>query len=131
MTDMLSNYNADPPKLLIVDDDPASTFLTEEILLDHLGDISIITFNSAPDCLDFLSREKGEMIIFLDINMPGMNGWEFLRRFKEIGYEHKVVMLTSSINDDDMHKASDEQVEFMNKPLDPSLMGNIGKAKTV
>jgi CheY-like chemotaxis protein len=64
-------------------------------------------------------------LIFLDINMPGLDGWEFLERYKE-NFPHpadrsRIFMLTTSINARDEQKAKATQVVtgFLKKPLDP------------
>lgn len=63
-------------------------------------------------------------LILLDINMPRMNGWEFLEAYEALP-DHQtagvvVVMLTTSLNPDDAERA--ERIEtidrFLNKPLD-------------
>lgn len=62
-------------------------------------------------------------IIFLDINMPGMNGFEFLDEYKKLKDDLKtkvvIIMLTTSLNPDDQKRAVDnpDVAEFQNKPL--------------
>jgi CheY-like chemotaxis protein len=70
-------------------------------------------------------------IIFLDINMPCMNGWEFLDQYKKANsYDSpnsKIIMLTTSINPDDRQKA-DEYTNvygFYNKPLSGQIIAEI------
>lgn len=60
-------------------------------------------------------------IIFLDINMPEMTGWEFLDKYATLGIKHsQVVMLTTSLLPSDLQKAKDHKLvhSFLNKPLD-------------
>lgn len=62
-------------------------------------------------------------IIYLDINMPGMDGFEFLQEYAKLDERLKsqvvIIMLTTSLNPDDQKRAMafNEVTEFQNKPL--------------
>lgn len=62
-------------------------------------------------------------LVFLDINMPGMNGWEFLAEYQKMDEEMKanvvISMLTTSVSDQDREMATkwSEIKSFENKPL--------------
>lgn len=70
-------------------------------------------------------------IIFLDINMPKMNGWEFLEAYKELKAGQKakvlVVMLTTSINPSDKKRAEQfpDIIGFNSKPLTEQMISQI------
>jgi CheY-like chemotaxis protein len=70
-------------------------------------------------------------IIFLDINMPAMDGWEFLQKYEALPDAHKssiiVIMLTTSFNPEDELKARKipSVKEFRNKPLTADLLQDI------
>lgn len=114
--------------ILLIDDDRATNYLNEMIIKKLDCTNSIVVAQSAIEALDYLSsiNENGELfpeLIFLDINMPAINGWEFLKEFKvKFGDKKdkmKIVMLTTSVNPNDREKAStlSEISYFMNKPL--------------
>ena len=116
----------------MIDDDNATNFINKLVIQKSEIDTEIITCISGQEGLDFLSCEgKYESennypqpgIIFLDINMPGMNGWEFLNKYNELPDEQKakivVTMLTTSLNPDDETKGNNnpDVKQFIHKPL--------------
>lgn len=105
--------------VVILDDDSLSIFLTEEVLKDHFGELSIHSFTDPDDCLKFLIGLRHASLLLLDINMPVMNGWSFVEKYKQLNLIHQIVFLTSSINEDDRSKAAALGVGFMTKPLQP------------
>jgi CheY-like chemotaxis protein len=98
-----------PGKLLLVDDDVAFNFLNRILLTSAGLDWEI------EECLDGSAALKyvtttGNCpdVILLDINMPIMDGFEFLEEFDKIdkcGSRTKIFMLTSSTQDEDREKA--------------------------
>jgi CheY-like chemotaxis protein len=81
------------------------------------------------------SPEEFPEIIFLDINMPDMDGWEFLSEFNNFPVEAlakcKVVMLTSSIDLFDIKKARTYKIvqDYIIKPLQLRMLDTLGSPK--
>jgi CheY-like chemotaxis protein len=117
------------PTVYIIDDDPIYTFSVTHMLkqLDHEGDLFV--FSNGKEALDAIIEHDppdSEELVLLDINMPVMDGWEFLAALpKEERYElMEIYIVTSSISPDDRERAeSDERVSgFLVKPISPAQL---------
>ncbi|MEX2595095.1 MAG: response regulator [Anditalea sp.] len=114
-------------RILLVDDDPTTNFLNE-LLINEMGITNelIIALNGQ-EALDELietciRNNNCPNLILLDINMPVMNGFDFLKRFNELDFKNKhsivVVMLTTSLNPRDNEKAKELKAkDHISKPL--------------
>jgi len=121
--------------ILLIDDDEATNFFHQIIIeqADCAEHVEVAT--NGKKAIEFLTRERTNNctpdIIFLDINMPVMNGWEFLDAYEKLDAAQKskivLVMLTASINPDDMQKAEKrESVSgFRSKPLSVEMLNEI------
>jgi len=97
---------------IIVDDDESSLLICKMVVKKYLNPNSIDTFPSAKDALSFIKSVYDEnpkefaTILFLDVNMPVVSGWDFLKEFEkfknEIKSQIKIYMLTSSIDNNDI-----------------------------
>jgi CheY-like chemotaxis protein len=110
--------------ILLIDDDDADNFFHTLAIQKMDTGIQIKTAENGLDALQLLHKNDAPPdLIFLDINMPKMNGWEFLQEFKKLEPKLKtkaiIVMLTTSDNPEDVKKATQtpEVVGFETKPL--------------
>ena len=118
-------------RILLIDDDVNTNFYNRILFEQAKVCDEILEFQNAEEGLDFLKKENEVSLILLDINMPIMNGWQFLEAYEQLNEKQKeaiiVVMLTSSINMDDQEKAAmyDSVKKFIRKPISPELINEI------
>ncbi len=123
-------------RIVLIDDDESTNFLHERLIIRKACTQDIAIFQSAEKALDYLHVKQpveadSPVLIFLDINMPRMDGWDFLERYrssKDIARpNHVVIMLTTSLNPDDRTRAGTykEVAGFYSKPLTPEILDEV------
>ena len=122
--------------ILLIDDDEPTNFLNK-LTLEQAGCTQQIRIaQSGQEALDYLQDENATPrpdLIFLDINMPAMDGWEFLERYRSLPPARKadivLIMLTTSLNPDDEKRtrAIPEVAGFENKPLSQEQLNHLLK----
>jgi len=116
--------------ILLVDDDDTSNFISEIIINKSSITDSINTVKNGSEALSFVSNhclkemcdEACPNLIFLDLHMPVMDGFDFLNELKEKMPNHsncfKIYVLSSSNNPVDIDKAKEYNIEgYIIKPL--------------
>ncbi len=118
-----------PLKLIwVIDDDPIFTFLTEAQLTDLYSHITVrsdANGQEAYEALKMCIAEEQDLpeLILLDINMPVMDGWEFIDQYKALmgDFDQQVfvfmVSSTIDINEIEMAKTHEQIEGFISKPL--------------
>jgi len=119
--------------IMLIDDDDDDNYFHRLIINEmNITEYVEIALNGE-DALSFLKKENqiSPDIIFLDINMPKMNGWEFMAAYKELRADQKakvvVVMLTTSENPEDKKRAGQfpDIIGFNSKPLTAEMVNGI------
>lgn len=114
----------------VIDDDTLYLYGIQRLLTKNLPDIELATFNNGQAAITAL---KGRIarnapwpdVILLDLNMPEMNGWEFLNTFEELKKEAdkdiRVFVITSQVSSETMKlnqiEWDDSVNEFIQKPV--------------
>ncbi len=111
-------------KVLIVDDDMIFTMMHCLLIKNSGISTDPHTFSDGKSALDFIINDTDpdtEYLILLDINMPGMNGWQFLEKTTNQHFSPRlsVAMVTSSIAPEDINKAREfpQVVDYITKPF--------------
>lgn len=121
--------------ILLVDDDPDDNFF-HQIIINEMNIVHTIEIaKNGIEALAYLKKEdqKPPDIIFLDLNMPKMNGWEFLEHYKNLDTSQKpkvlIIILTTSANPEHIEKAKEIQdvTGFETKPLTKEMLSKILK----
>ena len=122
----------------IIDDDKVYTFGVKKIIKSHLPENDVITFENGKKALEGIKNmvDSGEELpdlILLDIDMPEMNGWDFLKEFDSIRTsvkkEIEIFVISSRVNTntEDLYKIEwDEKVsDFIKKPVQVEALKKI------
>lgn len=111
-----------PVHFIVVDDETAMEVLFEAFFEEKIdsSEVRFSYFDNAKKCLEFLEKNHQDVdLIFSDINMPVMNGYEFLDQLKLKFPTIKVYMISAYGSDDYIKKAQDKGAEgFFVKPFD-------------
>jgi CheY-like chemotaxis protein len=115
-------------KILVVDDERDMRLLFEQRFRKEIrsGEMVFAFAYSGEEALDYLNQLLHEAVLILsDINMPGMSGFELLRKIKQ-KFENpppRVMMITAYGDTDNYRQAIDLGADdFLTKPLDFSLL---------
>ena len=115
--------------ILLVDDNNATNLLHRKIIERFDAADQIHVARTGEEALDFLAecyfkvdKQECPELIFVDINMPRMDGWEFLAEYRKRNYMQKpsvICMLSGSLNEHDQSRALalEEVSDYYEKPL--------------
>lgn len=115
-------------EVLLIDDSVADNFLAARVVRAAGVAERVTALTGGAEALAYLGDDSAgdfprPALVFLDINMPGMSGWEFLAAYRELPADQKagvvVCMLTTSYADEDRRRAEEIGVvsDFFSKPL--------------
>ncbi|NHA03331.1 response regulator [Mucilaginibacter sp. HC2] len=123
--------------ILLIDDDLPTNFIHKKVIERAAVDTAVKSITNVQEALDFITHSgiyehTAEIprpgLIFLDINMPGLDGWDFMEAYNRLDLRFKarlvIIMLSTSLNPEDKSMAliDKEVVTFLNKPLRPEMV---------
>ena len=125
-----------PVRFIIIDDDRVNNFICKQVIIELVGNVEINTFADPEEGFNYLTKNSSidpytTTILFLDINMPSLSGWEFLERLEQHNdgnmSKTKIYMLSSSVNENDILRARSNTLicDYVVKPLNEEFVKNI------
>jgi CheY-like chemotaxis protein len=121
-------------QIAVLDDDRINNLICKKILTNSMPDAEFLTFIRPSEAQEWLKKMEffaEKLIFFIDLNMPEMNGWDFLE-FLEKNYPSviacsQIYLLTSSIDLADAEKAANYLYvkAFLTKPLSLDFVENL------
>lgn len=118
--------------IMLIDDNDDDNFYHKLIINEAHAASHIEVAENGFQALEYLTNcRRYPQLIFLDINMPAMNGWEFLEEYKKLDAARMndivIIILTTSMNPADEQKAREQKLVqgFETKPLDEKMLKRI------
>lgn len=123
----------------LIDDDPIFIYGTKRLINEIDFCDEVIVYNNGQAALEGLqgridANEPFPEVILLDLNMPIMNGWNFLDEFCKMEHANKdhvtVYIISSSIDPRDLEKVKDYDIihNYILKPLSPKDLETVKEA---
>ena len=125
-------------QILCIDDDLITLMLCKKVIIKCAFSNEIITSQNGEEALSYFTNIKTAnnpkkaiqhpQLVFLDLNMPVMGGWEFLDYFSRSEFSEfhniKVVVLSSTIDPEDLQNAKKYPmvIDFLSKPITESML---------
>lgn len=123
-------------QVFFIDDDKPTTIVNKRLAKRSQLFDTIKVFNNSAKAFDYLVNHKKDVsilpdLIFLDVNMPAFNGWEFLKAFNKEEFSKKITIIMLSTSDSDkilgVDKLPSNVALYETKPLTISKIENYAK----
>lgn len=125
-------------EVMIIDDNKIDLYISSQTILRSCFAQKILEYSSAVDALTYLRLHSNDLrhipeVIFVDIYMPGMSGFEFMEAYNDLPLHVKkhsrVYIISSSIDKQDINRANADSniIAFYEKPLSKTFLATIAK----
>lgn len=116
----------------ILDDDKIFVFVLKKVIAKNNNFDAIMDFKNGEDVLSLLENESNlPNLIFLDLNMPIIDGWQFLEKIEKLHYKDKlnIFIMSSSIDKSDIEKSKKYSTvkDFISKPINNDKLNQLLK----
>lgn len=100
-------------------------FIMKKLINAIAPDVQVITYDNPLQALEGL-REIPPSLVFFDLNMPQLNGWEMMDEVRQKGMEHSFVLITSSTSHMDKQKRMEYSMikDYFIKPVSKEQLEN-------
>ena len=119
--------------VVLIEDDQAMNYYHQRLFVKQDFADEVLSYHSAKEALNGIKslQQVTLLYIFLDLNMPQMDGWHFIEELEKIKFDKsiqiKLFVLSSSLNPNDMIKAKQNSAvtDYLSKPLSIETITNI------
>ncbi len=119
--------------VVLIEDDQAMNYYHQRLFVKQDFADEVLSYHSAKEALNGIKslQQVTLLYIFLDLNMPQMDGWHFIEELEKLKFDSntqiKLFVLSSSVNPNDMIKAKQNSVvtDYLSKPLSIETITNI------
>ena len=119
--------------VVLIEDDQAMNYYHQRLFVKQDFADEVLSYHSAKEALNGIKclQQVTLLYIFLDLNMPQMDGWHFIEELEKLKFDSntqiKLFVLSSSVNPNDMMKAKQNSAvtDYLSKPLSIETITNI------
>jgi CheY-like chemotaxis protein len=119
-------------RIMLIDDAEIANIIMKKLITFLLLDVEVFDYTNPDEAYEAIETVQPNLI-FLDLNMPWLNGWDFLERMKKDNYNYKVIIVTSSTSYIDKERCVDfpNVIDYFEKPVSKEQILKYLNASTV
>ncbi len=118
-----------PSTIILIDDNSTTNFLNSKIIEKWSSQISTLVYEDPKKALEELQGNYSDCLVFVDLNMPIMDGWELIENFGKTDFcsKNTIIVLTSSVDARDSQRAEENEniSGFASKPLTLEILNEL------